>query len=41
MENKEELYREALEKIELLTRNSANGEIFNIHEIVKKALKKD
>jgi len=44
MENKEELlkrYKEALERIEFLTRNSTNGEIFNIHEIVKKVLNED
>ena len=33
-------YREALEKIENLTKNSSNGEIYKIHEIVKQTLKK-
>lgn len=33
-------YKSALESIELLTKNSSNGEIFKIHEIVKKVLKK-
>lgn len=31
-------YKKVLESIELLTRNSSNGEIFKIHEIVKKSL---
>ena len=44
MENREELlkrYKEALESIEVLTRNSPNGEVYKIHEIVKKVLKED
>jgi hypothetical protein len=32
-------YKLVLEQIESLTKNSSNGEIFKIHEIVKKALK--
>jgi hypothetical protein len=31
-------YKSALESIELLTKGSSNGEIFKIHEIVKKVL---
>jgi hypothetical protein len=31
-------YKSALESIELLTKGSSNGEIFRIHEIVKKVL---
>jgi hypothetical protein len=31
-------YRKALEDIENLTKNSSNGEIYKIHEIVKQAL---
>jgi len=37
---KHDEYKSALESIELLTKNSSNGEIFKIHEIVKKVLKK-
>lgn len=33
-------YRAVLEEIESITRNSSNGEIFKIHEIVKQSLKK-
>lgn len=36
---KHDKYKSALESIELLTRNSSNGEIFKIHEIVSKVLK--
>jgi hypothetical protein len=32
-------YKLVLEQIESLTKNSSNGEIYKIHEIVKKALK--
>lgn len=37
---KHDEYKEVLEKIESITRNSSNGEIFKIHEIVKQSLKK-
>ena len=35
---KHDEYKTALETIEVLTRNSSNGEIFKIHEIIKKVL---
>ena len=33
-----DVYKDALEQIKKLTTNTSNGELFKIHEIVKKAL---
>ena len=40
LQTKYDEYKSVLESIELLTKGSSNGEIFKIHEIVKKVLEK-